>query len=470
MSIDVAALRAGALARFKTHALALFAANPGLQSLVLGVAQFWADEADDAVHEELVAFPTREPWWPHACGGDDGPGDGARCSRCSDGNVEGELYRGFLHSNASAVFGWSAFCAEHVANQDGDASQFDPVAIARRGPEDTVALELCFELVRPWLDRNDVGERRDERERDWGDNTPSPEPTRAPWSARESELLRAVLAHPNVLAPRHVLVDLWLEANDVRGEFGALSFEPPKSSALREKRDTLAAAHGRAWLGPLQPAISIAGAHFARGPFVSRATVCFRDEAAIAQTREVEEWALLEALRFVGERQAFSPHMRGLKEVTGLRVEGLRSLAKVGLKAPIEVLGVTEELDDSLWCAALAHVHTLRFEDDAEVPELSKLSRFERLRAIEVWHRTDGSPLERWQDERAEQTLSWLAPRLPTGLSLTVGYAFQNGARGGVVARTVGGSSTVDFEDRAFSSAAEREDARARVAGLLDET
>src|SRR5688500_6904735 len=53
--------------RFRPLAERLFVEEPRAESVLYCIAQYWCDEADDAVHEEIVPCAVRDPApWP-AC-------------------------------------------------------------------------------------------------------------------------------------------------------------------------------------------------------------------------------------------------------------------------------------------------------------------------------------------------------------------------------------------------------------------
>ncbi len=452
---EVVALRARSLASFEQVAAKCLEANPRLQSVVLGVSQYFADEAADAVHESLFAFPDREPDWPHRCTYEAPVPGESRCNRC-----DASLGYGELDSNTEAVFAWSAFCAEWGGGE-GDSALVDPIAIARRGAGGTVEFELVFGLVRPWLDNDRVAQTRDEETWDETD-PPKPEPVRPPWADDERPLLDAVYARPLDPGPRRVLVDHWLERGDVRGEFGALSFDEPATPEARARRDELARLHGRSWVGPLQPVVSLWGARFARGPFPSRVVAWFDDVEDAERLAGLEDWAVVEALHVASSEQLFSKAMRGLTELTGVNEAGLFALQRSGLSAPIRTLGLRGAVTSSMpWSPTLEGVETLLIERaGSDLAGSVALPCWPKLKSVEVWFALE-DPMQSpaWGDDRATEALRVLGPKLPPGATLTVGYLLGNGARGGVVAIRAAGSAEVTLESRLFSG----DDARSRA-------
>lgn len=459
-TLDVAALRRQSLDGFRDDARAYFEKHPETRSLVLAVSQYFADEAGDAVHEHVYAFPTKEPWWPHRCGDEEaGGGDGAKCSGCE----WDELPHGTLDSNTDAVFAWSACCTEWGGGE-GDPSLGAPVAIARRADDGQVDLELVHELVRPWMDTNAVGTLREEENWDEEPLPPAPEPARAPWTADEARMVDAVLAHPLDDGPRRVLVDYWLEQGDVRGEFGALSFEPPSSPTARRRHDALVAAHGRAWVGPLQPFIALGAARFGRGPFVQAAVVSWNQ--ADARPEDVAKWALLEEVHFTGERHPVSRHQRGLRRAFGLTASTVLAMTEVGVEARLDTVGLAAPVSAGTWakCPALQQVRRLEYHGAGDVGELAALPCWGALESVEVWlpAADDGYDApQAWADGRGVAVLRALTPKLAAGTRLVVGYLFENGAKGGVVA--VATAEGVALEDRRFASAEARRNAQARL-------
>src|SRR5215510_4747091 len=91
------------LARFAEHAAALFAAAPARRSVLLAVAQYWNDNADDEVHGFVVVSSRATPVWPHECDyryEADDPGSrpllaGEECWLCADSSIEMSFYGGY---------------------------------------------------------------------------------------------------------------------------------------------------------------------------------------------------------------------------------------------------------------------------------------------------------------------------------------------------------------------------------------
>jgi len=467
---DVLAMRHFSINQFRERATTYFEHRPEAQSLVMGVSQYFADEAGDAVHEHFIAFPTREPTWPHHCDFGEPPSeDGSWCSSCDprDGDREGSLPWPSLDSNSEAVTAWSALCTEWGGGE-GDAALVDPIAIARRADDGGVDVEFVHQVVRPWLDDNRAAEARDEEFWEEDALPPKPEPTRAPWTTEERALFEAVLAAPRDDGPRKVLVDYWLERGDVRGEFGALSFETPATSKDRARREQLVQLHGRAWLGPLQPAVSLGGATFARGPFASRVVVSLRADGDHSQLDEVDDWALVEAVHYAADDRPFSRRMTGLVELSGATGEVLERLHASGARPPLHTLGLVEPIQPAQWGPALNGVKTLRLErfdswgrHDAE--PWTRLSQWNQLETFEIWFSMNGESADGWNDDRGSRALTAFRPLLGPNTTLRVGYQLGNGARGGVVAVLKG--QELALESAGFAGPRAQKAAEASLSG-----
>lgn len=434
--LDIPKLRADDAAQFKEQAQRYFATHPKAQSIVYAIAQYYADEAADAVYPLAVFYPSRNPWWPHRCDWDQAPSDdGARCERCNEGEPH-RVHFGSLDSNTDAVLAYSAFCSEYGGGEAGDSEFHDPIWVARREADGGVSVEWVGHLARPFMD---FPHAFDDRAYDDAPLPAKPEPAPIPWTAEEQAMVDQVYAHPHDDALRRVLVDHWLEKGDPRGEFGALSF------------DGKAGTPDRAWLGPLTSVIGYAGAELGRGPFARRVTATFRADDP-ARPEHHREWATVESLRIAPDAPArFSASMSGLRELHGLTAEGLRALAASGLTG-IHTLGVRLGQDAApaiaealRGCSALKDLKTLIFEDapmDAVVAPL--VAPFVgRVQRVEVWLAGQTG----WEQGTAANILDQLVA-LPPGLDVAVGHQAASGAQRGLVASARSGDRTVQLDQR----------------------
>lgn len=152
----------------------VFAKEPRANSLIFAVAQFWADEADDAVHSEIVISSAVNPTWPEcyshehnafASEGEDSydalEGQWQILSAATD---QLPADRRFTDSNGEMIPAFAAFTKEECTQEDDPAEAFLPYAIARRSGGD-VAIEIVGKMLRPeWEDNWDVGFYKDDEE------------------------------------------------------------------------------------------------------------------------------------------------------------------------------------------------------------------------------------------------------------------------------------------------------------------
>ncbi len=83
----------------------------------------------------------------------------------------------------------------------------------------------------------------------------------APERRSLESLFAAVYAHPDHDAPRQVLADALIEADDVRGEYLSLVFDPKKASAARKLLGRLRGG----WLAPWRDFVAVEAVEFERG-------------------------------------------------------------------------------------------------------------------------------------------------------------------------------------------------------------
>lgn len=353
-------------------AVELFRQKPELRSVMFAVAQYWNDQADDEVHDFLVASPREVPVWPHFC--DDGytglgePTPGELCHDCS-------YPLGYVSVGVRA---FERFCHEYGSQDRHSGGNYLPYAIARRGGggDGDVRIDVVGKLVRPAQDM--ISDEPD---------------TERPWLAlpRARDLYELVCASPADDGPRRVLGDYLLEHDHPRGELIALSLAEHLDDATRARRDGLLEVHGRRWISPLGAVIPETGAHWERG-FLARADVYARGD--VAAVRGAAAWGTVEVIRFLDGTELIDPAMVALRDVGPVRAAGLRELAAARRPWAIERLHAI--LDDDAAIDALWGATTL--------PRLSHL-------VLEGAH-LDAAlarPRPAWWPQLARLTL-WLAP------------------------------------------------------------
>ena len=326
------------LAHFRAAARDIFAKHPELRSVVLGVSQYWADEADDAVHDWIVASERDLPLWPHRCAGgyqdDDNPVvevAGEVCSQCADALLGEPGYLQWWYDNSDAIGAFEAFCHES-GTQDRESSYNSlPAAIARkRGDE--IEVELLGPVQRP---HSILGPESDE-------------PDDPMWFDRRAlELYEQVCAAPADDGPRRVLADYLLERELPRGELlaHALAGSPAYGEMLANDR--------LAWLAPLDGIVIEDTARFDRG-FLS-------DVELFAVDREHRGHPGLASIErmyvHAGSASILDPSMRALRELGPISRAWLEDLVAADRPWAIETLDV--DLSDEDMISMLRDTATL---------------------------------------------------------------------------------------------------------------
>ena len=142
--------------RFKDAVDAVFGSDATLQSVTLLVAQYWSDEADDAVHGEMIYSEL------------DTPDLGAIRANpdiyfeADPVNLPGRNQWDVVAWESSPLRDWGSndYCiplfaalCEEGGHQEGDALEFySPVAVYRRTGTAATAVQFVGEIKRPWLE------------------------------------------------------------------------------------------------------------------------------------------------------------------------------------------------------------------------------------------------------------------------------------------------------------------------------
>jgi hypothetical protein len=130
---------------------AAFERIPALHSAMFSVAQFWDDEADDAVHTDLMfserSTPYLETW-------DEGDEDSINLPTCATLlRTFVDQHRGLLDEgeNDANIPLFAAFTQEGVNRDEEKALVFSPYAVLRRTSA-SIDVQLVGTMHRPWLD------------------------------------------------------------------------------------------------------------------------------------------------------------------------------------------------------------------------------------------------------------------------------------------------------------------------------
>lgn len=323
-----AEIRAETMDSFRTFADQLFAKKPALRSVLMLVAQYWNDEADDAVHDVIVASERTTPLWPHACGVYDDnvePVAGEFCWSCWE-----DMGWMPFHDNSEAVIAaFEPYCHEDGSQDQSQEQNYLPYAIARRGETGT-AIEIIGRVVRG---HSEVRARA--------------ESAPPPLDERARELYLSACANADDGA-RRVLADHLLERGDPRGEYIALALAPELDAEGVDRRDALLVEHWSSWTHPLVAVVVEQSLRFERG-LLAGVEVFAADGHAASTVRGALAWASIETLHYVpGSHDVLDPMMMSLREVAPIGSDGLEVLARSARPWAIETLhAVLRDDDDS---------------------------------------------------------------------------------------------------------------------------
>jgi hypothetical protein len=285
------------LSSFFDLAQLVFHREPSTRSVMLACAQYWCDEASDAVQEDISWSPELVP--------------------VARESIEWELQRDFAWS-ANVVAVWAFSAMTHEEGWEPHSNRVDPslkstyhyydspLMIVQRVDDQLRATWLGHPL-RAWLDF--PHSQQEERDYRGDEELPAmvPDPPMPALVGRERELFDQVLADPYDRGPRDVLRDVWIQRGDPRGEL-CVALDAGDQARVAE----LIARHGRSWLGALQPVIPLSGALFGYGPWIQHAIVYGEADAIIDDPM----WGSVEALTFApGSSRKLVPAMRNVRAI-----------------------------------------------------------------------------------------------------------------------------------------------------------
>ena len=393
---DIAAARRAAMEALQRMAQTLFASHPTYQSVMFGVAQYWADEADDAVHYDICASERALPLWPHRCDqtvwedGDYENLPGEACMNCG----QGIGYLGNWDDNGAAIGAFEAYCHESGSQEEASASNYLPYAVARR-VGDAVEIEVIGRLQRP--------------ESGFDGSSATADPT---WDdARARELLELIAAAPADDGPRRVLADYLLERENPRGEYIALSLEKSPSAEIVKRRDELLAAHEVRWLSTLGHVVPASSVRWQRG-FLASAEL-LAGEHDVVRVAGAPVWATLETLHVHRTSECvLDPAMRALRELGPIDERWLEALLDAPRPWAIEALEIEFDEDDSLAkllaAKTLPKLRALTIHASdldvavAQLPHAAWWKQLERLTIVD-------DDVAKWHARQRELGVPWLA-------------------------------------------------------------
>ncbi|MFY1825843.1 hypothetical protein ACN47A_08010 [Myxococcus fulvus] len=130
----------------------LFARFPALRSATFLVAQYWDDEARDAVHRELTYSELETPDLAAASRAeDDDPINHPTTTWRAVFDAQWKMNRPAWHDNGDAIPLFAAFTREGCHQDMDPLEAYAPYAIFRR-TGDGVSVEHVGVMLRPWLD------------------------------------------------------------------------------------------------------------------------------------------------------------------------------------------------------------------------------------------------------------------------------------------------------------------------------
>jgi uncharacterized protein (TIGR02996 family) len=410
------------LDKFRTTVAEIFAST-NYRSVMLAVSQYWADEADDAVHDTLVASVRDLPLWPHRCTEDDDtvtsiPGEA--CARCGEGLPD---YLQWWSSNGDAVAAFEAWCHESGSQESPEIENALPCLVARRG-ENGVEVSfigkpqriesLLYRHLREWdADHTDGDDDDDDDDEDkpvaergeadtaWGD-------------PRALQLFEQVCTHPSDDSARRVLADYLLERDEPRGELIATALDAATNPAVKERYDALFRERFSTWFHPLGRSSPDATAVFDRG-FLVKCDLLVGSDDDVDRLRGAPVLGTVEHLRVHGGRSILHPVMRALRTLGPIDETWLVDLVASPIAWSIEHLEV--ELDDEAAIELLRSATNLPALRElwlsgelceAAVRELPKAAWWSQLQRLAIADRDVGAA-GIWHARHRELGVPWLA-------------------------------------------------------------
>lgn len=362
-----------------------FKDHPEHQSVLAAVAQYWADEADDAVHLTLLASKSAVPDFFSSEWDEDAKGDTVGV---------GWSNRPSWDDNGLSIRSFQGLCGEGGSQELPSGDQAEPFLLAQRDAKGH-RITWLGRSQRPWLDLPNAALPGFLGEDDDGDPMDR-EPLDVVLPAQTLEpadvtCLEAIASDPFAEGPRRVWADMWLARNDPRGAF--MQERTPSRAALLDK--------GEFWLGELNRVVPLASAVWEYGS-LAEADVAFSDDTL--GLVDSPWWLSVHTLRFSSEDELFSKQMRGLRHVRGLTTVGLLALGEFDGVTKLESLQVTVSMTelDALRSLPLKNLTSLTLtiaEGDLSRLKLptSAWPKLEHVRLCRAW-----TPTYEWDEENGD--------------------------------------------------------------------
>lgn len=372
---------------FTPWAQRFFKRYPHRRSLLLACAQYWNDEASDAVHDVVAVSNHDVPSWPLGEGSEDLAYEDTEAGALSqlDAFVSGWSMPpdvGVMPwgDNQGAVRPFQAMCGELGSQELSWEQQYVPCVLAQRVGEG-VKVTIVGEVMRPWLDLPSTPLPS------WSDedgSTLPPQPDGAELPEADLPFYDAIAAHPFDDAPRRVLADHLQERGDALADF--MVPREPTAAQLH--------AHGEQALGELVACVPLGSARFVHGSLAS-CTVSF-DEAT-SWVAYSPRWRTVHTLRLCFQGQSIlSDEMKALRHLAGVSTSGLMALEGWSGCPRLQTLSVLVSGPKDLQRLCALPLHAL--ERLTVIAELSLLKAFVRppswaalreLRLLTTWQVND---------------------------------------------------------------------------------
>lgn len=372
------------------------------QSVLLAVAQYWADEADDAVHLEALASTSRVPdFFSTSWEDEGGPQDTFALSW---------KHRPSWDDNGESIRAFQAYCGEGGSQELPPADQAEVFGLITRAGSG-VEFSWLGRCQRPWLDLPNTALPGFMGDSDGDPEDREPLDVELPaqtLDAADVKCLEAIASDPFGEGPRRVWADMWLSRNDPRGAFMQQRSAPREALMQR----------GEFWLGELNQCVPLGSATFEYGSLAA-ADVAFDDERV--RLAESPWWLSVHTLRFSGEHEVFTPRMKGLRHVSGLTDVGLLALKDFAGTPLLESLHASLDLEalEVLTALPLKSLRTLTLTVSAGA-RLSKLKlptstwlKLEHVRIARPWELTYEWDEEGGGDDDEMPSLDELRAALP---------------------------------------------------------
>jgi hypothetical protein len=331
-------LRAEALARIKAWMLAFFECEPRWNSVLLSVAQYWNDEANDATHFELMASANPTPLWTDEEWLDEeSNSQNASIGIWNYGNKIGPFP---MDENSSAIRPFQALCREGGSQEYEMVQNYLPAFLFRRDG----SVFSVGHVERPWLDLPRA--QLPSWEMDTAERQSDALPALQKLSGLDRKHLEAIAQDKQSAVSRQVYADALVAKGDARGGFMSLCLAERKTSDTRNQAREWLLEHGESWLGDLVHIVPLASCDFTLG-ILTGCAVHFESE--YLKLAQHPLFLNVTALHVASGVECLSPSMRSLTSLTGLK--DLRVLNDfVGLST-IRHLGI--RTTQPMWLASL---------------------------------------------------------------------------------------------------------------------